>query len=90
MSSSGRRFSYATRPMQQRRSAPAVSRKDASPPPPSLIANLGDSDKFLFGIIGAGIIVALLLDAGVHLFSRQSRPGLERLQINGRTYVPLP
>ena len=51
------------------------------------LMELGSTDKFVYGVIGAGLIVALLLDAGVRLFKKPSSMG--RLVINGRIYVPL-
>ena len=54
---------------------------------------LGESDRYLYGMIGMGIIASLLIDAGVHMFGKsglKNSYGMDRLQINGRIYVPLP
>lgn len=90
--SSGRRFSYASV-----RSSPMRANSYAPAPAPikktkSFFSEIGDSDKFFYGVIGAGIIIAILLDAGVHILKKPNNigSGLDRLQINGRVYVPLP
>lgn len=84
--SSGRRFSY-TPTMSPRREQTTPKKKSSN-----ILTELVESDKMLFGIIGAGIVVAIILDAIVHMKQPQfaNTAGLDRLQINGRIYVPLP
>jgi hypothetical protein len=57
----------------------------------NFFSELGESDRTLYGMIGMGIIISLLIDAGVHMIAKPAPSyGLDRLQINGRIYVPLP
>lgn len=89
--STGRRFSYAaaTPPPSSIQKVPVtLPRKKANS---NFFVEMGESDKALFGIIGVGIIVAIIIDAIAH--TKHQVPlaaGLDRLQINGRIYVPLP
>jgi hypothetical protein len=82
--STNTRFSYKER---MRPEAPRVVYEPE--PIVATVDNFWASDKVMYGIIGVGIIVALLLDAGVHAFKKNGGFGMDRLQINGRTYVPL-
>ena len=86
--SSGRRFSYAS--IQPQPQAHVAETPPVQTTKNNFFTELGSSDKYMYGIIGVGIIIAVLLDVGVHTFKKCKCLGLDRLQINGRVYVPLP